>query len=265
MKQLQADYRNQRARSSIDLAAPDSAEQAVAQMEEFGFAVMSQADNMTPEVALIAIADTLHLGEPHVPETAHLENTASPYKHVMGYQEIEGWHVDGLLEPVGGLRTTALYCVNAARTGGATALFNSLAAFAELRGSDESAAATLLAGDVLERRPLLHGGGYGSGVTGPAFAVHADGTLSTRFSDNHTCRWNKSAGAPGDLDRALDFLRKATEQDQYRIAVRLAPGETLLFRNDRLAHDRTPYEDDPESPRLLVRALYRRSPQCRPN
>ncbi|MGW4973778.1 TauD/TfdA family dioxygenase [Streptomyces albidoflavus] len=263
MKQLHADYRDLAAARPIDVDAPDGAGRVVRHAETFGFAVARPAAADAPEEVLGRIAEVLGLGAPHMPGTAHLESNTSPYKHVINAMDPEGWHVDGLLEPLGTVRTTVLYCVRPALRGGATALFNSIAAYGALRENDPEAADTLLAPSVLTRHAMLVTGGYGEGITGPAFAVADDSTVSTRYSDNHTCAWDRSAGPDGSLDRALDFLRKAAHEDRYRIDVRLEAGEILLLRNDRLAHDRMPFEEDPAAPRQLVRALYTQPPQER--
>ncbi|MYW60872.1 MULTISPECIES: TauD/TfdA family dioxygenase [Streptomyces] len=263
MKQLHADYRDLAAARPIDVDAPDGAGRVVRHAETFGFAVARPAAADSPEEVLGRIAEVLGLGSPHMPGTAHLESNTSPYKHVINAMDPEGWHVDGLLEPLGTVRTTVLYCVRPALRGGATALFNSIAAYGALRENDPEAADTLLAPSVLTRHAMLVTGGYGEGITGPAFAVADDSTVSTRYSDNHTCAWDRSAGPDGSLDRALDFLRKAAHEDRYRIDVRLEAGEILLLRNDRLAHDRMPFEENPAAPRQLVRALYTQPPQER--
>ncbi|MFG1988071.1 TauD/TfdA family dioxygenase [Streptomyces albidoflavus] len=263
MKQLHADYSDLAAARPIDVDAPDGAGRVVRHAETFGFAVARPAAADSPEEVLGRIAEVLGLGAPHMPGTAHLESNTSPYKHVINAMDPEGWHVDGLLEPLGTVRTTVLYCVRPALRGGATALFNSIAAYGALRENDPEAADTLLAPSVLTRHAMLVTGGYGEGITGPAFAVADDSTVSTRYSDNHTCAWDRSAGPDGSLDRALDFLRKAAHEDRYRIDVRLEAGEILLLRNDRLAHDRMPFEENPAAPRQLVRALYTQPPQER--
>jgi alpha-ketoglutarate-dependent taurine dioxygenase len=263
LEQLHADYSDLAAARPIDLDAPDGAERVVRHAESFGFATARAGTADSPEKVLGRLAGVLGLGAPHMPGTAHLESNTSPYKHVINAMDPEGWHVDGLLEQLGTVRTTVLYCVRPALRGGATALFNSIAAYGELRRSDPEAADSLLAPEVLTRHAMLLTGGYGEGITGPAFAVADDGTVSTRYSDNHTCTWDRSTGTDGSLDRALDFLRKAAHESRYRIDVRLEAGEVLLLRNDRLAHDRMPFEEDPAAPRQLVRALYTRPPQAR--
>ncbi|MFJ7416655.1 TauD/TfdA family dioxygenase [Streptomyces sp. NPDC098077] len=260
MKQLQADYRDHRASRRISHENPGAAGNIVDQVEEFGFAIVDMGACESPEAALKHLSDTVGLGGPYVSESGRTVTGASPYKSVSDYTGPEGWHVDGLLEDMGTVKTTVLYCVRRAAQGGATVVFNAPAAFEELRARDPAAAETLLDPGVLTRRVLIPGGGYGEGVTGPVFARYSDGCFVTRYSDNHTCEWN-SVGAPGALERALAFFRSASEGSRYRSAVRLAPGEVLLFRNDRLSHDRESFQDDPDSPRLLVRALHTEAPK----
>nr|AKC92631.1 2-oxoglutarate:UMP dioxygenase [Amycolatopsis sp. SANK 60206] len=273
MQQLQADFRDPRCVSPVDFADHDAPSQIVGNVEEHGFALVDMADAGPPDARIAALSTALRLGEPYIPALYRYGETkdySAPYSDIRseptdrhpGFSTTAGqiWHVDGLLDDIGEIKTTILYCVRAAHRGGDTMLFNSLAAFAELREKDQDAAEALLSPAALNRRSTIPG--IDVNATGPVFSVDDNGDLVTRYTDNETCTWDYSAGPPGGLRRALDFLRTATDDPRYRLAVRLAPGQALVFRNDRLSHGRQPYEDKPDARRHLVRALYAEAPRA---
>ncbi|WP_194858792.1 TauD/TfdA family dioxygenase [Streptomyces sp. SUK 48] len=171
-----------------------------------------------------------------------------PWSEVTGQQ----FHVDGLLEPLGGIKTTILHCLEQAHSGGATELFFSCAAFLKLLATDENAATSLLHPEALTRFATIPVSDPGRlRVAGPAFG-RVDGELVTRFSDGATELWNTS-GNPA-LERALDYMRgPATEAHSARI--RLEPGEMLIFRNDLVSHRGCAYRNGPR-PRRLTRSMY---------
>lgn len=271
MQQLQADFRDSRYTQPVDYAEQDAPNQLVHNLQECGFAVVVMTEPGSPDVALASLAATLRLGSPYIPA---LYRYAETKEYSTGYSNIrsdakgqhpsfsttagQGWHVDGLLDDIGDIKITILYCVRAAHRGGDTLLFNSIAAFAELRHKDPTAAEALLSPEALNRRSTIPA--IDVNASSPAFSVDEDGQLTTRYTDNETCTWNFSVGAPGALHRALAFLRAASDNPRYRLAIRLAPGQALIFRNDRLSHGRQPYEDDPNARRHLVRALYANVP-----
>ncbi len=259
----------------IDHGAPDAFTTLLGDLEENGFGILAMGDGIeSPETVLKDVAGTFGLGEPVTPILYRRENAgqyAHPYRSIRkdsndthpGFSTTEGqlWHVDGLLEQIGALRITILYCVRAAHTGGDTLIFNAVAAFDRLRAADPEAAAALTAPNALERRATLPG--VDASTAGPVFAVQPDGGVINRFTDNDTCVWNRAAGTAADLDRGLEFLRAATRDPRYATHVTLGPGELLMFRNDWISHGRTAYQDTPDARRHLVRALYSRPP-CLP-
>ncbi|MFJ7526229.1 TauD/TfdA family dioxygenase [Streptomyces griseus] len=276
VQQLQADFSDPRCAQPVDFAEHGAPNQVVNILEERGFAVVTMAEPGPPDAKLTALAQTLRLGDPYIPALyryAETQDYSASFSDIRsdtkdqhpGFSTTAGqaWHVDGLLDAIGDIRTTVLYCVRAAHRGGETLLFNSLAAFAELRERDSAAAEALLSPRALNRRSTLPA--IDMSNTGPVFSVDEAGTLATRYTDNDTCTWNFSAGPPGGLRRALAFFRKASDNPRYRLAVRLAAGEALIFRNDRLSHGRRPYEDSPGARRHLIRALYAEVPSCRPS
>ncbi|WTJ86809.1 TauD/TfdA family dioxygenase [Streptomyces sp. NBC_01390] len=255
----------------MDFTENDAPNQLVRNLEGRGFAVVTMREPGAPDATITALSAALRLGSPHIPALYRYAETKS---YSASYSDIrsdtkgrhpsfsttagQAWHVDGLLDDIGDIKTTVLYCVRAAHRGGDTLLFNSLAAFAELREKDPAAAEALLSPKALNRRSTLPAIDVDS--TGPVFSVDEAGDLITRYTDNDTCTWNYSAGPPGGLHRALGFLRTASENPRYRLAIRLASGQALIFRNDRLSHGRQAYEDTPDARRHLVRALYANAP-----
>ncbi|GAA3783635.1 hypothetical protein GCM10022403_017860 [Streptomyces coacervatus] len=271
MQQLQADFRDPECVQPVDFTEHDAPNQLMHNLEGRGFAVATMAEPGAPDATITSLSAALRLGEPYIPALyryAETKDYSAPYSDIRsdtkdehpGFSTTAGqaWHVDGLLDDIGDIKTTILYCVRAAHRGGDTLLFNSLAAFAELREKDPAAAETLLSPKALNRRSTIPA--IDVNATGPVFSVDEKGALITRYTDNETCTWNFSAGPPGGLRRALAFLRAASNNPRYRLAVRLAPGQALIFRNDRLSHGRQPYEDKPDARRHLVRALYASAP-----
>ena len=65
--------------------------------------------------------------------------------------------------------------------------------------------------------------------------------------------------APPDLQRALAYLR-GPALDNHVVDVVLAPGEMLIFRNDRVSHRGRPYRNGAR-PRRLTRSMYSTAPR----
>jgi alpha-ketoglutarate-dependent taurine dioxygenase len=271
VRQLQADFRDPRCARPVDFGEHDAPSQLVHNLDEHGFVRVTMTEPGPPDAKLATLSAALRLGEPYIPALYRFVETkdyATSYSDIRsgttdghpGFSTTAGqaWHVDGLLDDIGDIKTTILYCVRAAHRGGETLLFNSLAAFTELRDSDPAAAEALLSPEALNRRSTIPT--IDVNATGPVFSVDEEGELIARYTDNETCTWNFSAGPPGGLQRALTFFRAATHDPRYRLGIHLAAGQALIFRNDRLSHGRQSYEDIPSARRHLVRALYTNRP-----
>ncbi|MDN3255272.1 TauD/TfdA family dioxygenase [Streptomyces sp. MA25(2023)] len=270
-KQASADYRDPRCTLRVEFTAQDAPEQLVAALDEWGFAIAVMREFEEPDAVLKELSTALNLGPPYVPSLYRQEEAkdySAAYSDIRsdpddlhpGFSRTTGqdWHVDGLLDDVGVIKTTILWCVRPAHRGGETLIFNSLAAFLRLRAADPEAAEALMAPTALLRRSTLPGVDHSR--TGPVFALDENGELVTRYTDNDTCEWDHSAGAHGALRRALSFLAEQSRQAHSRLAVRLGAGEALIFRNDRLSHGREAYVDTARARRHLVRALYTKAP-----
>lgn len=274
MKQFAVDYRQDDATRRLDVnSSGDMVAEVRNRLDTFGFAIARIGWTNDATDALNALAGWLHLGSPMVPEMyrlpgaekfnsalAHVRKNADGGNHPsFNLRSAQALHVDGVIDEFSSIPMTLLYCVRPAASGGRTILFNSLAAFNDLARRDPEAARTMRHPNVLRRMSTIPG--ISADRLGPAFRLHPDGTISTRYSDGATEQWTAPAGMKEAFTRAIEFFRTAGETDnRYRTSVLLQAGECLVFRNDRLSHGRESYEDDERSPRHLVRALYSRVP-----
>ncbi|MET7869439.1 TauD/TfdA family dioxygenase [Streptomyces cyaneofuscatus] len=271
---LKADFTEDRAVRVVPVDASVESVRAPLrdQLASFGFVVASFPPGTKPEAAIGALARNLGLGELYVPvlyrfpEAKGFGGTLSNIEHDdaadhPGFATRSGqpWHVDGTLESIGAIRTSVLYCVRAAVSGGCTHLFNAVAAFRELQRSDPEAAQVLLDPFVLRRISTILS--QAEWTDGPAFAECSDGSCVNRFSEGDTVRWSAPEGKEEELERALTFLRARAESGRYRVSVRLEAGQCLIFRNDQISHSREEYVDNPEVPRKLIRALFEQAPE----
>jgi hypothetical protein len=245
----------------------------ISEVNERGYAIISTpviADD--PFEAHRRVAQLLGLPGAYTPllytdpEVRSAVGQVGPYnqiprdtKSVQPWSEMPGqlFHVDGLLEPLGGIKTTILHCLTQAHSGGGTELLFSCDAFTELAETDEDAAQSLLGPAALTRFATISESTPDRlRTTGPAFGW-VDGTLVTRFSDGPTELWNIQENL--DLQRALDYLR-GPAIETHRVQLRLEPGEMLIFRNDRVSHRGCAYQNGAH-PRRLTRSMYSSAPR----
>ncbi|MFD0267733.1 TauD/TfdA family dioxygenase [Streptomyces sp. NPDC127106] len=273
MQVVRADYRSPELSTALTYRyGRQETEQLKQRLDDHGFAVAAMPDDVEPHTAVERLAATLGLGQPYIASLYQREDTkehgaaytdvrsqASSDHPAFGTTAGQSMHVDGLLEPIGTVRTTVLYCVRPALSGGRTVLFNSTAAFEELRRRDPQAAGPLLDPGVLRRRSTLPN--VDADHVGPAFAYREDGLLITRYAEGDTVEWRAPDGRSADLERALAFLRAAGEDKRYSVALRLEARQVLVFRNDVVSHGREAYRDDPAAPRHLIRTLYLETPR----
>ncbi|MFD5616475.1 TauD/TfdA family dioxygenase [Kitasatospora sp. NPDC127060] len=254
--------------ASYELTRSESALLA-RRVQRAGFAVVDVTEEPT-EQNLTALAARLGLGDPFVPPiyrrpgavtvassgVSTLTATADGVAHPAVSANGQGLHVDGLLQPIGTVRTSVLLCARPAAQGGVSTLFNSTAAFWALVGEDPQAAETLMGSGVLTRTASVNGST--DQATGPAFAV-VDGQLLTRYSRDGNDTWTPAPGQDAALDRALEAMdAMAQPGSPYAAELTLAAGQGLVFANSRLCHGRTVYLDDPAAPRRMLRGLFTR-------
>lgn len=256
-----------------DLLKPD---ETLEVLETFGFVVTrSPLATVSKEDAhreMSTIRADFGLGKPYLPllyrgrdaptvtEVIRKEDSDHPVFHTGVAQ---GWHTDGLLEDIGTIRTTLLYCVRPAHRGGRTSLLNAGRVFSELREEDPEAADVLLRDTILGRRSTIPG--VEREAVGPVFAELGDGDYATRYGEGQVERWYpRDAEEREALDRALRYFRMRRANPDVRVDLLLRSGECLIFRNDVLAHARQAFTDDPGCPRLLLRSLHTGVPKTTP-
>lgn len=268
---LQADYTDTRCTDPLPLTDdPTSLPRILEHAAQFGFVRVHAPSAGEASESINDLASRLGLGEPYVPRHYRLMNLVNSYGQTMSdvirtddpeylcFTETFAldYHVDGLLERLGTVKTSILYCVRAAETGGRTILLNAAALFTELKVLDPQAAEALTAPRVLTRRCTVPGSF--SATYGPAFSQDDLGRVITRYSTGETDEWRAPKGRKDDLRRALQFFEAHNAADgRYRASLLLEPGEFLVLCNDRISHAREHYTNSPAGYRHLVRALYR--------
>jgi len=262
-----------------DYSAPDAAERVAVsedadgleelleKLRRFGFAVATLPLTSEPSVLLERMATWMKLGDPYVPMLYQGDD-----RYAKRYVDIrpnraedhpsfstgaaQNWHIDGLLEPLGTIKTSLLYCVQPAAAGGRTIVFNSRRAFTELMIEDPEAAKVLLKPYILTRVSTLPG--VTAEATGPVFGYDDDGELIGRYAEGgDTERWCPAEEDHEALKRARAYFAACCEADgPLRRAIGLVPGDCLIIRNHWVSHAREAFVDDMRRPRHLVRSLY---------
>lgn len=213
------------------------------------------------------VSAALHLGEVFTPPlyttSSHTAasgvsrlTAASGGEHPFQDRAGQNVHCDATLQDLGQIPTTLMLCVSAAASGGVSFLVNLVDAYAELRRVDPEAAEQLAHDSALVRTSTF---ASGRSTSGPAFAREADGSWITRYSRTATDTYHATLGgaAAAAMARALAWLDAAAQVGSaFRVDFTLKPGQALILANDRLGHGRTPFRDNPDTPRLLLRALF---------
>lgn len=165
------------------------------------------------------------------------------------------WHTDGYYHPhERNICGMVLHCVRAAKTGGETAVIDHDMAYMALRDANPDWVRALMAADAMTIPARDDEAGEARAAqTGPVFSVDAhSGALHMRY----TARTRSILWKDDDSTRAaVAFLAQFLASDTpYIFRLTLAPGMGLVCNN--VLHDRTGFEDDPNSPRLLYRARF---------
>jgi alpha-ketoglutarate-dependent taurine dioxygenase len=259
------------AAGATDLA--DVTAEVISQFYATGFAVIQFESGVDSDAVVREVQARLSLGEPYVPpmyrsRTNWADNAITslttpaapgPDRHPSFHRNTaQNLHCDGTLQQIGEVPTTLLYCVRAAREGGESTLFNSVGAFAALYEKDRGAALAFLDAASLKRTANI--GSNRDSVTGPVVGVDPSGQLISRYSVSSTDSWG-TIQASEDLDRAVAFFEALADVGSgFYLTFTLADDQCLIFANDRIAHGRNTWIDDPEAPRHMKRALFLKRP-----
>jgi hypothetical protein len=164
------------------------------------------------------------------------------------------WHTDGYYHPAERrIRAMVLHCVRPARAGGVNALVDHELLYIALRDADPALVRALMAHDAMTI-PAREGDGSIArpAQTGPVFSLDAEGALHLRYTARtRSIAWKDDAATRA----AVDFVdRWLASEPPGLVRLALGPGMGIVANN--VLHDRSAFEDDPGSPRLLLRARF---------
>ncbi len=164
------------------------------------------------------------------------------------------WHTDGYYNtPQRRIRGMLLHCVHSAAEGGENRLMDHEMVYLKLRDENPDLIRALCAPDVMTIPERLDDDGVARAAqSGPVFSVDEKGKLHMRY----TARTRSIEWKQDELSRAaVAFLEQLLASElPYIYSARLESGMGLLCNN--VLHDRSSFNDNPESPRLLYRARY---------
>jgi hypothetical protein len=164
------------------------------------------------------------------------------------------WHTDGYYNaPERRIRGMLLHCVHSAAAGGENRLMDHEVVYIKLRDENPGFIRALSAPDVMTIPARTDEDGVARAAqSGPVFSVDENGKLHMRY----TARTRSIEWKQDEMSRAaITFLEKLlASESPYMYSARLESGMGLLCNN--VLHDRSGFNDDPDSPRLLYRARY---------
>lgn len=168
------------------------------------------------------------------------------------------WHTDGYYHPPQHrIHAMTLHCVRAAPTGGDSALMDHEMVYIALRDRHPAWVRALMADDAMTIPARLGGAGEAgearAAQAGPVFSVDAaSGALHMRYTARtRSVQWK----ADTCTQEAVAFLQELLGSAvPYRFSLRLQPGMGVVSHN--VLHNRSPFVDDAQQPRLLYRARY---------
>lgn len=163
-----------------------------------------------------------------------------------------GWHTDGYYHPgQRRIRGMVLHCVRPARAGGENRLLDPELAYIALRDRDPRLVQALMQPDAMTIPARNDEAGVARPEqAGPVFSVDEDAVLHMRYTARtRSIAWKDDAATR----EAAQALRELMES-RAPWRVRLEAGMGLVDRN--VLHDRSAFVDDPDSPRLLLRARF---------
>lgn len=164
------------------------------------------------------------------------------------------WHTDGYYNyhgPAHCVRGMILHCAAAAAAGGDNRLLDHELAYLRLR--DDSAEAVRL---LMHPQAMIipeaadDSGRVRAANAGPVFFLDSSGALAMRY----TARKKYVEWRDAQTRAAAERLLALIEAEPLACRVRLRPGQGVLCNN--MPHDRSAFQDDGLSPRLLCRIRF---------
>jgi TfdA family taurine catabolism dioxygenase TauD len=164
------------------------------------------------------------------------------------------WHTDGYYNKLDQqIYALNLHCVRPAKNGGENALMDHEIAYIKLREINPDFIHALMQPDaMIIPANVKDGVTIRPDRTGPVFSVRGDNFLHMRYTARaHNVLWKNNSITQAAV-RALDELLHSDNEYVYRLT--LQSGWGLISNN--VLHDRSGFEDDNESSRLLYRLRY---------
>jgi len=189
-------------------------------------------------VTHITVCDDDELRQPYIPYTNR------PIK----------WHTDGYYNPPERqILAMVLHCVRSAGQGGENRLMDHEMAYIQLRDTNPDFIRALSASDAMTIPERIDENGVARAAqAGPVFSVDAGGRLAMRYTARtRSIVWQQDATTLAAV-AALEQLLAADSPHIHR--TRMESGMGVLCNN--VLHDRSAFVDNPDCPRLLLRARY---------
>lgn len=164
-----------------------------------------------------------------------------------------GWHTDGYYHPGRRrIRAMVLHCVRPALAGGENALLDPELAYIALRDrSPRLVRALMQPGAMIIPARNDDSGIARAAQAGPVFSVDEDGCLHMRYTARtRSIEWNKD----DETGAAVALLQDVLKTSPAVWRVRMDAGMGLVGHN--VLHDRSGFRDDPDRPRLVLRARF---------
>jgi alpha-ketoglutarate-dependent taurine dioxygenase len=164
-----------------------------------------------------------------------------------------GWHTDGYYHPQQRrIRGMVLHCVRPAQVGGENSLLDPELAYIALRDRSPRLAEALMQPDAMTIPARTDERGVARPAqAGPVFSVDEDSCLHMRYTARtRSIEWKKDDATQEAAAQLSELLKHSPAV--WR--VRLDAGMGLVGHN--VLHERSAFQDDPERPRLLLRARF---------
>jgi len=182
------------------------------------------------------------------------ENDQTRQAYIPYTNKLIKWHTDGYYNTSEHrIRGMLLHCVRSAATGGDNRLMDHEMVYLLLRDKNPEYIRALSAPDVMTIPPRTDDNGVARAAqSGPVFSTDEQGKLHMRYTARtRSIEWKQDEMSCAAV-AALEQLLASDSPCIYN--ARLEQGMGLLCNN--VLHDRSPFTDDPASPRLLYRARY---------
>jgi len=164
------------------------------------------------------------------------------------------WHTDGYYNTLDKqIHALNLHCVRPAKKGGENAVMDHEIAYIRLRDKNPDFIRALMAPDAMTIPANIKDGiQIRPDRKGPVFSIWGNDNLHMRYTARaHNVIWREDSTTQTAV-KELDRLLKSDDPAIYRVTLLSGWG----FISNNVLHDRSGFEDDKDSPRLLYRLRY---------